>query len=261
MSRLSLVGLALAILHGVLDRPLRGDDLAPPQPLALPPVLFDPADPPARRGPGGEVLPDLPGLAPARPPQQVATRSEGDWGAWNGKVSLQDGRGLEDPSVANAWQAEQAWRLPVAGPVVVFGSVGANSGEAGQKDMKVTGRTGLGCKLALAPGAEVEVRGGPGVSYTDPLRPLSTREQANWQVEVQARCPLVLGLGLEYQGTAIPGLSPQERDQINHDLHLAIPVGSQGKVQVGARHHWEGTPNAGPGAEGMELYLGLQLKR
>jgi hypothetical protein len=217
-------------------------------------VLFDPA------GPRGGAKADSDAV---RPPQQVATRSESDWGAWNGKVTLQDGRSAADPTPANAWQAEQAWRLPLAGPLVVFGQVGANSGEAGQKDMKVTGRTGLACKLPLAlGGAEVELRGGPGVSYTDPLRPLYTREQASWQVEVQARCPLVFGLGLEYQGTAVPGLGPQERDQVSQDLHLAIPVGGQGKVQVGAKHLWQGgAPSSQPWSEGTQLYLGLQLTR
>jgi hypothetical protein len=52
-------------------------------------------------------------------------------------------------------------------------------------------------------------------------RPDRTREKSDWQVEVQVHCPLLCGIGLEYQGLALPALTPQVQDQITQDVHLA----------------------------------------
>jgi hypothetical protein len=242
---------------------------APPGPyvpvyLAVPPAGSAPAQPAA--------LPDLVPGAPwdrvTREPRKVNSKSEGGWGSWTSQVTWQDGRtGIwDEPLLKRTWQTQESWQLAVAGPVFFFGQLGATSEEAAQQDLKVNGRTGLACKVPLAPGAEFLVRSGPGVSYTDPLRPVSTREQRDWLLEVQARCPLVAGVGLEYQGSAAPALTPMQQDWIKHDLSLAFPVGTAGKFQVGARHRWQNAPAgaAGTSTTGLnsqELYLGLELKR
>jgi hypothetical protein len=199
-----------------------------------------------------------------RQPRKLENQSAGEWGSLTSKVVLQEGPAAaawEEPLRKQAWQTEEAWKLPLAGPVFVFGQFGANSEEAAQQDMKVAGRTGLACKLPVGSAAELVVRSGPGVSYTDPLRPLHVRERSDWLVEVQARLPLLFGVGLEYQGSAAPSLSPLDRDQVNQDLRLAFPVGAAGKVQFGARHRWQNTPELRPWSDGMQLYLGLELAR
>jgi hypothetical protein len=167
----------------------------------------------------------------------------------------------DDPLRQRQWQRNDSWRCDLAGPLYVYGQLGANSGEAAQADMKVSGQTGLGCKVPLGQDAEFLVRSGPSVTYTDPLRPIQVREQSQWLLEVQARYPLLWGIGLEYQGTAIPALSPQERDRLNQDLRLAFPVGSNGKLRLGARHKWENAPTPQPLSDGMQVYLGLELTR
>src|SRR5262249_29974816 len=97
------------------------------------------------------------------------------------------------------------------------------------------------------------------VTYTDPLRPERAQEHSELLVEVQGRLPLLFGAGLEYQGSAVPALTPLAHDQITQDLRLALPVGSTGKLRLGARRRWENfaEPRATP--DSMQLYMGLEL--
>jgi hypothetical protein len=164
----------------------------------------------------------------------------------------------EDPTWKRTWQSEQAWRCPLAGPFSAFGQVGASSDEAAQREMKVAGRTGLSCQIKAPFGAELLVRGGPSVNCTDPLRPERMQAQQEVLVEVKGRLPLVWGIGLEYQGSAVPALTPLERDRVQHDVRLAFPLGESGKLNLGARRRWENAPEARPVVDGMQLYLGVE---
>jgi hypothetical protein len=238
------------------------------------------------QGPGGGAPPDVgpfgltngsAGSAPAaelnpwsawdsaaRAPKKVGGKSEGEWGALAAQTTVQDGwapSAWEEPAWKRSWQTNQSYRLPLAGPVFVFGQLGANSEEAAQQDMQVTGQTGLACKLPLSPAADVQVRGGPRVAYTDPLRPERTSAHSDWLLEVQARLPLVARVGLEYQGTAAPALTPVDHDWVNQDVHLAFPVGAAGKFQLGAKHRWQDAGNTRGGADGTQVYMGLELSR
>ena len=49
--------------------------------------------------------------------------------------------------------------------------------------------------------------------------------------------PLIGPLGLEYLGAALPALTPADRNQVNSDLALYLPV-SGGKLRLGAKHQW-----------------------
>jgi hypothetical protein len=199
-----------------------------------------------------------------RLPRKASASSAGLWGTLTTTVAVNDSEvspPWEDPLWKRNWKTDESWRCTLAGPVFVFGQVGANSEEAGQSDLKLAGRTGLACKVPVGSLAELQLRAGPGVSYTDPLRPDRMREKSDWKVEVQVRCPLLYGIGLEYQGVALPALTPQAQDQITQDVRLAFPVGSAGKFQLGARQSWTNTTNAQPWTENRQLYLGLELAR
>jgi hypothetical protein len=187
-------------------------------------------------------------------------KRDGFWGSLTSKVSLRE-LDRNDPWSQRAWQAEEGWQLPMLGPITVFGQLGAGSQEAAMRDMKLAGRTGLAVKVMMAPGAEVQVRGGPGVTYLDPLRPEHVQEKPDWLLELKCRWSLLGGLGLEYQGSAVPALTPREADRIIQDLGLAYPLGQAGKLRFGAKHQWDHFLDARPGAEGMELYLGVQVGR
>jgi hypothetical protein len=237
------------------------------------------ADPP---GPGGPPAapafdPSAPPLAPpdgpappsdweksGRAPKKAAGTAGGEWGSLTTQTTVQDGwapSAWEQPDWTRTWQTSESYRLPLAGPVFVFGQVGANSGEAAQQDMQVTGQTGLACKLPLGPVSDFQVRSGPRVAYTDPLRPDRTSSHSDWLVEVQARVPLLARVGLEYQGSAAPALTPLDHDWINQDLHLAIPVGAAGKFQLGAKHKWQDTAGSRAGTDSTQVYMGLELSR
>jgi hypothetical protein len=199
----------------------------------------------------------------SEPRSKVRHQSDGDWGSFSAQTVVQDGPATiwQDPQWKRAWKTDQTWRPPVAGPFQIFGEFGATSDDAVARDLKFAGRTGLACKIPVGPGGEVMVRGGPSVSYTDPLRTERTRERSELLLEVQARWPLLAGIGLEYQGSAAPALSPLDRDWINHDLRLAFPVGTAGKFKVGAKHHWENYTEPKPWSDGMQVYFGLELTR
>ncbi len=250
-------------------------------PLVAPPGL---QPPPGQAAPGlGPALPDmdrllsgipvpaeLAGTVPSlssgpdeRGPLKTTTTNAGGWGTLAGTIVVDNdlpSRSWEDPQWKRTWKADESWRYPVFGAISAFGQVGGNGEEAGQSDLKFSGRTGLACKVPLWV-AELQLRSGPGISYTDPLRPERMRERSDWLVEVQARCPLMFGIGLEYQGTALPSLTPLVQDEISHDLRIAFPLGPGGKFKLGARQQWTGTMDTRQWSDTTQLYLGLELAR
>jgi hypothetical protein len=196
-------------------------------------------------------------------PRKLSQKSEGFLGSLSSQVEVSDvaqPRSWDDPLWKRAWQTDNSWQYGVAGPLSVFGQVGANSDEAQQANMKVSGRTGLACKLPVGSLAECTIRSGPGVSYTDPLHPLRTQGRSDWLLEFQARWPLLFGIGLEYQGSALPSLTPLQQDMVNQDIRLAMPVGSGGKLKIGAKRQWTGVfDQRTVGTDNTQLYLGFEL--
>ena len=82
----------------------------------------------------------------------------------------------EDPVGVHEWKSDGTWRLPVAGPLFVYGQFGGGGSQVEQQDTQMSGRTGVGCKWAPVQDAEFTVRAGPSVTYTDPLRPDRVQE-------------------------------------------------------------------------------------
>ena len=198
---------------------------------------------------------------PGREPRKIQTKTDSDWGAVTSNVVLDAPPAWEDPLARREWKRADAVKVPVAGPFFVYGEVGAASQEAAQQDMTVSHKTGLACKLPVGTDGEIVMRSGPSVTYTDPLRPDRVKEKSEWLLEVQARWPVLAGIGLEYQGVAAPALTPLDRDWINQDLGFALPFGTGGKLRLGARHHWENTATPKALSDGMQLYLGVEWAR
>jgi hypothetical protein len=163
----------------------------------------------------------------------------------------------DDPLFKREWKTDESWRLPVLGPFFVFGQLGANGDENASREVKVVGRTGLACKIPVGAG-EVVLRSGPSLSHTDPR---GLKDRSEMLVEVQARWPLLAHVGLEYQGSAAPALSPLDKDWVNQDVSLAFLLGTMGKFKVGAKQHWENLNDPRAWTEGRQLYLGLELTR
>jgi hypothetical protein len=190
--------------------------------------------------------------------QPVRQQTEGPFGSVTAKVVWRDPRDLRDaPALDGPWKADHSWQLPLAGPVFVFGQFGATPDPVTADELKLQGKTGVGCKLPVPFGIELQVRGGRSLVHNDPLGS-DHGDRFDMFLEVQARCPLPGQLGLEYQGSAIPALTPLDHDRINQDLGLALPLGD-GKLRLGAKHQWESTPTPRPWWDGMQLYVGFEL--
>jgi hypothetical protein len=199
------------------------------------------------------------------PPRNLKQTNDGEWGTLTSQMDLTPQKRTDDDGLFHqqAWRVDDSWKCPLAGSVYLFGKFGANSDEAGQSDMKVATTGGLACKLPLLEQGEIVVRSGPSLSYSDPLRPDRSREDSKWLFEVQGRWPLLARIGLEYQGSVSPALSPLDRNSIKHDVRLAVPVGDNGQFRFGAKQTWQatGTDTSRPWSTETEVYFGLELKR
>jgi hypothetical protein len=198
--------------------------------------------------------------------QSLKQKSDGLFGSVTAEVVYHDPRTLrEAPALDSPWKAGQTWHMDLAGPVFLFSELGAAPDPVAPEELKVKYRSGVGCKIPVGR-LEVQLQGGRSMTYSDPLGPLDRGGQhTELFFEVKCRCPLPLPgqIGLEYQGSAVPALSPQDRDKINQDLGLAIPVGDAGRFRLGAKHQWENTATTTPAKsswlDGMQLYLGFEL--
>jgi hypothetical protein len=268
------VGIALAVFGlgcvlGTVADPLRpqGAALAQDAPPSPEPITWLPPLVPIAPGGAAESRPpefnaEEDWERTEREPKKVHGETSGDWGSLSANSVIQQPSAVaawEDPLRRPEWHTNGSWNCPVSGPLFVFGQVGANRTETTREDMKATARTGVGCKWAPCAGAEFTVRSGPSVSCTDPLLPERVRERSDWLLDVQARWPLLAGVGLEYQGSAAPALTPLDRDWFDQDLRLAFPVCTGGKMRLGAKRHWEYTGDARPANDSMQLYMGLEL--
>jgi hypothetical protein len=197
--------------------------------------------------------------------RKVKQTAAGDWGSLNSQMIVPEGRQVfswEDPLHKRQWQTDEAWKYTVLGPFSLYGQVNAVTGEVQQQDVQVAGKTGLACSVPTGiPAAALILRSGPSISYSDALRPDRLRERAEWLLEVEGRVPLIGGIGLEFQGAALPALNPLDHDRVMQDLRLAFPMGSTGKLKLGAKRQWETTPAARVLNDSTQLYLGLELTR
>jgi len=195
-----------------------------------------------------------------RSKRSLSGQAASEWGTLSSSVLHQYPVAEDDPFAARKWHAEEAVRFGFADTLFFFGQVGAGSETASAQDFKVVGRYGVGCKLTPWPRSEVLLRGGPVLTYADPLGPERVPPQSEFQLEVQCKWPLLGPIKLEYVGLARPALVPTER-RINHDVRFAFPLGGSGQLQVGARHQWENVPVPKPLVESGQLYFGLELRR
>jgi hypothetical protein len=155
---------------------------------------------------------------------------------------------------------EEVVPLPLPGQFFVFGRVGAGEGPPSARELNVTGRTGMGWKLAPTPGAEVLFRGGPALRCTDWLAPDRALDDSQLFLEMQCRWRLMRWAGLEYQGTALPALGPAGHGRLDQDLGLIVPLGKAGQLRLGTKHSWESAPEFQPWADGLRLQFGSSLK-
>jgi hypothetical protein len=168
---------------------------------------------------------------------------------------------FDDPLDRARWKADENVRVPLWGPVYVFGQFGADCEYAMTQEVNFASRTGIGWKLPVWFGGEVQLRGGRIVSYAESLRPEDTHEHTDLFIELQGKWSLIGPVKLEYSGTALPAQSPLEHDRVNQDLHFAVPFRKTSSFRLGAKHNWEGQTVPRTWSDGMEVYLGLSLSQ
>jgi hypothetical protein len=200
---------------------------------------------------------DYDGSIPEELVREHKASREGNWGSVSSQVTVQDDRAQRDnPLPPSPWQTNESLRVNVLGPVYAFGEAGAGAATPPCTTVLGQSRGGLGCKVPPVLGTELQVRGGQSLSFSD-----RGAQPGAWFVELQASCPLPLDLGLEYQGTAIPALTTETHDRISQDLRLAKRLGKRGSVHIGAHHNWERSATLRGGLEGLQFYVGFELKR
>src|SRR5438270_3999885 len=220
----------------------------PPQPPYPPPLEPEVPALPSLTAPASEARRPEDG-APAftlgdalypgdRERRKLLSKTEGEWGALTSEVVLRAPEpGKDTPFERGEWSTEDTVKIPVSGPLTLFGQAVLTGEYAANQEMNVVGRTGVICKLPVWAGTALELRGGPAVKYNDALRP-GPPNQASVLLEVKATMPPTSSLGLEYLGEALPALTPVEHPHLNQDLGLAIPV-SGGKLKLGAKQRWD----------------------
>jgi hypothetical protein len=194
--------------------------------------------------------------------RKLKNSSQTEWGLVASEfVWRSPERGFDLPFDRGEWSTEDLFALPLSGPLHVFTEVSLGGEYVADQLMTVVGKTGVLWKMPFGDGTALEVRGGPTLKYNDALRPVKSKDQAAMLWEVKAKCPLIGPLNLEYLGVALPGLTPEERSQVNQDVNLFVPIAG-GKVKFGAKHRWEPGQSEVRTATGlMQLYMGIEIGR
>lgn len=194
--------------------------------------------------------------------RKLSNKAESEWGgSFSSEVAVRAPEHTWDtPFERGEWSREDTLNIPLAGPLFLVGSAGLTGEYVADQNMKVVGRTHALLKVAVSEERELELRGGPTIKVNDALRPASSKDQTSILLEVQAKWPIVHGIGLEYSGEALPAMTPLDRPKLNQDIGLAFPL-SGGKVKLGAKHHWEQLQDARTSTTNMELYVGIEIGR
>lgn len=197
-------------------------------------------------------------------PFDLRSANANELGFWTSQVHIRDvdlDSRWEDPMQRRSCRRDDSWKMPVLPGFFMFGQMGLGGEETFFQNMTLAGRTGLAYQIDLGQGAQVQVRSGQAVQFNDFLRPGRTGETTDWFLEVEARYPLLAGIGLEYQGLAIPGRSSLDQDRLMQDVRVAVPVGTAGFLRLGARQQWETRPESHQWIDATQLYFGLEIKR
>jgi hypothetical protein len=181
------------------------------------------------------------------------------WGLLPSQRVLRDLHVDPETSIGNGSQLERKLELPVSETVFLFGQVGSET-EADSQTKKLASRSGLGCKLPLPAIGEVLLRTGPNVTWPGPHHTDQPQDHSPLFVELEGHLPLLGVAGLEYVGSAFPALSTSERDRLQQDVRLVVPLTPDWQFRIGAKHTWESMPESQPATTSLQLYLGTGIK-
>jgi hypothetical protein len=172
------------------------------------------------------------------------------------------------------WRAEETFRVPlkldlpiVQDSMFAFGHFNSRGDSFNYSEMNAVARAGVGMRWAdFVPNSELQLRGGPQVTYLDTNTSRVVQERPQFAVEVLARLPVLGRWEVEFTGSAISGYLPNDSNQINQDIRFAYPLGKQGEFYIGATQKWSalingnGTSTGNPWNLSSQLYFGVELK-
>jgi hypothetical protein len=204
------------------------------------------------------------GLLPDGDKHVAKSNTDFEWAALNSKISVRDRDALLDPSRRSTWETDETLKMPVAGPLFLFGQLGASTAAVEEQQHKWLGRTGVGLKIKPWFLEEVQVRGGPVMRYDATSKKAGqSPERSELFLEAVTKLPMpVIGpLKVEYTSFAVPAGTASERGQINQDVKLAKPFRGDNEFHVGAKYHTDDSSSPTPWIDRMQIYMGVQLKR
>lgn len=169
------------------------------------------------------------------------------------------------PHLGRNWYAEERLHvpvpltLPVADQLFMFGQFYGSGDSLNNQQTSINGKTGVGMKWSLI-GTDVQLRYATIFAYADMYRPTRFSERTLPALEILANRSFIGPLQIEYMGSAIPALTPADRDQFRQELRFALPLQGENELEFGARYRWEYGPGALPWVDRAQLFFGVKLR-
>jgi len=193
---------------------------------------------------------------------KTANISDTDLGKVSSNLDLSDPR---DPKAipVRDWKANQSLNvpLPVSQSAFMFGNVDSSGNSLDNQSVNMKGRTGLGWKWAPFGGSELQFKTGTLMSYASASTTSTATSTTQLSVALQAKLDLLGPLQLQYSGEALPAVLQTDHHTLLTDLKLAVPLGANQEVYLGAKYKWEDTTTPSPWTDRTQLYLGLKFQR
>lgn len=170
--------------------------------------------------------------------------------------------GDTQPYQSKDWRASELFKLsvPMMEALFFYGQVDSNADGWAYRKMTSIAKTGVGLKLIPLPKSELQLRGGPMITYIDENSATRVQALSRYSLEVLAKMPLFGRLSLQYSGNALRSAQPNLNNQFNQDLKLAITFNSGNQFHIGAKQQIEYFTSQS-NLEQTQLYLGFTLKR
>ena len=203
--------------------------------------------------------------AKSEPTGKVKIRQTVSQQLWYSKAKIDVPEWTElrpDPYSAKDWRAEETLRMsiPSMESMFVFGHFNSNADAFQYRQLTAVAKTGFGWKWSPIPRSEVQLRGGPMVSYTDTNSATRLQEKSLLSIELFAEMPLLGPFQLEYTGAATTGTLPTDQNLINQDLRIALPIGKSSEFYFGAKQRLDSTNAQTLWNERRQVYIGVELK-
>jgi hypothetical protein len=161
------------------------------------------------------------------------------------------------------WKTTHALNMPLVGfeSIFMFSNVDSSGDSLDHQMINMKSRTGFGWKWSPFGGSELQLKTGTVMTYADTLSSTArSQERSQLSVALQAKLDLFGPLQLQYSGEALPAMAQSGRTLLT-DVKLAMPLGSNQEMYLGAKYKWEDSLAPTPWLDRAQLYMGLKFQR